>query len=429
MSTSADDWWSPRTDVPLHEWRPSAFEMLPADMPEARRVHERVWVSTGLSHAWLVTTDDGRVVVNTGMALESPVHKRNFDAVDDSPVRAVIYTQGHVDHVGGTALFRDEGTEVIAQAANVEHQEFDERLFQYRIDRSDFAFQDTVRDGAIRIYQEFGSLPEQVPHEPTLLFDDRHEMTIGGVDFELLSTPGGETFDSLVVWLPQYKVAICGNLFSALTGHIPNLVTLRGDRYRQPLMFVDSLERVRALGAETLLVGHHGPIVGAEYIDQELARVRDATLYVHQATLDGMNTRKSLWELMNTIELPPELKIGEGYGKVSWDVRAIWEQYVGWFKHESTTELYGSPRESIDADLVELAGGPDPVAARARTAFDDGDPVKAIHLAEAATRADPGHAEARSVLLDAHRALLAESENFWLTSWLRHQVKLLEPGE
>ena len=65
-----------------------------------------------------------------------------------------------------------------------------------------------------------------------------------------------------MVWLPQYRVAICGNLFSALTGHIPNLVTLRGDRYRQPLMFVESVERVRALEAEMLLVGHHGPIVG-----------------------------------------------------------------------------------------------------------------------------------------------------------------------
>ncbi len=427
MTDGSDaDWWEPRTDVPLHEWRPSAFEMLPAAMDEAHQVHERIWVSTGLSHSWLITTDDGRVIVNTGMGFEAPVHKRNFDAVDDSPIRALIFTQAHPDHVGGADHFREEGTELIAQAGNANHQAQDQRIQQYRLDRSNFAFQDTVREGAIRIIKEFGVLPDQATPQPTLIFDDRLELTIGGVDLVLLSTPGGETSESLVVWLPQWSVAICGNLFSALTGHIPNLVTLRGDRYREPLMFIESLERVRALGAETLLVGHHGPIVGAAYIDQELRRVRDGLLYVHDRTLSGMNSGESLWDLMQTVRLPPELEIGEGYGKVSWDVRAIWEQYAGWFKHESTTELYGSPRETIDAELVELAGGADPVAARARQAAESGDPVRAIHLAESALAVDPDHEGARSVLLDCHRALLDESENFWLSSWLQHQVSELE---
>jgi alkyl sulfatase BDS1-like metallo-beta-lactamase superfamily hydrolase len=426
MSDQTEQWWTPRTDQPLHVWRPSAFSMQPASMAEARQVHDRIWVSTGLSHSYMIRTDDGRVIVNAGMGFESPVHKRNFDAVDDSPTRALIFTQAHPDHVGGADHFAEDGTEIIAQAGNAEHLAQDARIAQYRIDRSDFAFADTVRNGAIAILDEFGSLPDQASPTPTITFEDHHEMTIGGVEFELIATPGGETFESLVVWLPQYRVALCGNLFSALTGHIPNLVTLRGDRYRQPLMFIDSLERVRSLGAEMLLVGHHGPITGADYIDAELGRVRDATAWVHDRTVEAMNSRESLWELMNTIELPDELKVGEGYGMVSWDVRAIWEQYAGWFKHESTTELYGSPREVIDAELVELAGGPDPVALRARTATDDGEHVRAIHLAESALAANPDHTAARAVMLDAHSALLAESENFWLNSWLAHQITLFE---
>ena len=421
-------WWEPRTDVPLHEWRPSAFEMLPAAMPEARQVHDRIWVSTGLSHAWLITTGDGRVVVNTGMGFESPVHKRNFDAVDGSPTRAIIFTQAHPDHVGGADHFREDGTELIAQAGNAEHRAQDARLDAYRKHRSDFAFADTVRDGAIRILEEFGSLPDQASPTPTITFDDRLELTYGDVELELLATPGGETFESSVVWLPAERVAIVGNLFSALTGHIPNLVTLRGDRYRNPLQFIESLERVRGLGAEMLLVGHHGPIVGADYIDRELRRLRDATQWVHDRTVAAMNGGESLWELMQTIELPDDLRVGEGYGKVSWDVRAIWEQYAGWFKHESTTELYGSPRREIDAELVDLAGGPDPVVDRARAANDAGEHVRAIHLAETAAAADPGHAGARAVLLDAHRALAALSDNFWLSSWLDHRVSVLEGG-
>ncbi|MCH7789849.1 MAG: hypothetical protein IH940_10465 [Acidobacteria bacterium] len=90
MSDQHEDWWTPRTDVPLHQWRPGAFSMQPAAMAEARQVHDRIWVSTGLSHSYMIRTDDGRVIVNTGMGFESPIHKRNFDAVDDSPTRAMM---------------------------------------------------------------------------------------------------------------------------------------------------------------------------------------------------------------------------------------------------------------------------------------------------------------------------------------------------
>ena len=50
---------------------------------------------------------------------------------------------------------------------------------------------------------------------------------------------------------------------------------------------------------------------------------------------------------------------------LSWCVRAVWEDYAGWARLESTTELYHVPTRSISADLVELSGGPEPLAKRA----------------------------------------------------------------
>ena len=50
---------------------------------------------------------EGRIVVNTGMGFEAPVHRANYDAVDLSPIRYVILTQGHYDHVGGTDVLSD----------------------------------------------------------------------------------------------------------------------------------------------------------------------------------------------------------------------------------------------------------------------------------------------------------------------------------
>ena len=344
------------------------------------------------------------------------------DAVDDGPLRYILLTQGHVDHVGGVDLLREPGTEIVAQARNPAHQEDDARIAAFRARRSAFAFAEAIARANAYVKEHFGdAISPQARPEPTLTFEDAYAFELGGVRFELLATPGGETLDSMVVWLPEARVCFAGNLFSALFGHFPNLVTIRGDRYREALRFLESLERVRALEPELLLVGHHGPVEGAALVRSELTRLRDAVAYVHDETVRGMNAGRDVHTLMREIRLPPELEVGEGYGKVSWSVRAIWENYAGWFHHRSTTELYPEPPETVHADLCELAGGPDAVAARAREKLDAGEPLAAIHLAEVALSAEPGHRGAIEASLAAHERLEEASENFWLTSWLRRQ--------
>lgn len=410
-------------DEPIHRQRPTGFDLQPASMAAAVEVAAGVWVSEGLSNTYCLPTDEGRVVVNTGMGFESPVHKRNFDVLDDRPVHTILLTQGHVDHVGGVDHLSGPDTVVIAQAGNPAHQADDERISRYRLDRSGFAFGETVLAGVRQISEEFGRLPAQSEPDPDVLVDETLELGVGGRRIHLLHTPGGETVDSMIVWLPDEGVLLPGNFFSALFGHIPNLVTLRGDRLRDPLVFLGSVERILALDAEVLLPGHHGPVEGGAAVRREIERVRDATRWVHDETVAGMNAGKPVWQLMDEITLPPELEVGEGYGKVSWDVRAIWELYGGWFKHESTTELYGSPRSVVDAEIAALAGA-DALVARAQALVED-DPVSAIHLAEIATGADPGHLGARAVLAEAHRRLRVGEANFWLASWLDHQIERL----
>ena len=51
-----------------------------------------------------------------------------------------------------------------------------------------------------------------------------------------------------------------------------------------------------------------------------------------------------------------------------------------------------------------------------------GEPVEAIHLAEVALSAAPNHVAALEVMIAAHETLESESENFWLTQWLRKQL-------
>ena len=405
---------------PVYRSRPGADAMRPAAAERAERIAPRLWCSPGLSNSYLLTTDDGRVIVNTGMGFEGPVHRANFDAVDSSPVRYIIFTQGHVDHVGGLDSVRDPDTVVVAQANWTSWRDDNERLIPYRASRSAFAFKDTLATGIQAIQRRLGTkrLAGQSVPVVDLDFEDTLTLEVGGRRLELISVPGGETTDSLVIWLPDEQICLCGNTFGPTFGHIPNLVTMRGDRYRDACEAIASVERVRDLQPELLVTGHFDPIEGAERINAELTRLRDAIQYIHDQTVAGMNAGKDVRTLMREITLPAEYEVGQGYGKVAWDVRAIWENYSGWFHHASTTELYPVGFDAVAPDIVELAGA-DALLDRARAHLDAGRPLQAIHLAELVSSDHPG---ARDVLRAAHEMLLADSANFWETAWLKNQV-------
>ena len=413
--------------TPLYRSRPSGFDIKPACQTEARPINDFIYLSEGLSNSYLIVTSEGRIVINTGMGFEAPIHREIYDAVDGGPIRYVLFTQGHVDHVGGAGLFMDEGSELVAQSGNAAHQHYDGLLARFRAQRSFFAWAEAISKANRYVRERVGAKtsPQAAP-TPTITFDDRYAFELGGLEVELISTPGGETLDSMVIWLPQHRICFAGNLFSALFGHFPNLVTVRGDKYREALGFLQSLELVRSLEPEMLLVGHHEPVVGGELIQSELERLRGAVQHVHDEVVSGMNEGATVEELMRDIALPPELEVGQGYGKVSWSVRAIWENYAGWFHHRSTTELYATPAWSIHAELAELAGGAAPVAERAREHAEKGAPLEALHFAEVALAADPGHRVALEASRAAHRQLLAASVNFWESAWLKKELKQLE---
>jgi len=408
---------------PLWRTRPDAFAMRPATTRRQKRIHDFVWLSEGNSNAFLVVTSEGRVVINTGMGFEAPVHKAYFDGIDSGPVRYVVLTQGHVDHVGGVDVFREPGTCVVAQANNPAHQAYDARLAPFRARRSMFAFAESIRAAS----EAVGGVapPPQARPVPDVLFEDRFAFELGGVRFELIAAPGAETEDSLVVWLPEHGICFTGNVFGALFGHFPNLVTIRGDRYRDALRYVETLDRLLALEPELLCVGHFDPVAGRDVIRAELLRTKQAVLHVHDAVVAAMNAGEDVWETVRALRLPAELEMGEGYGKVAWSARAIWEMYQGWFHGRSTTELYPVPYWTVSPELVALAGGPGPVAEAAAKKAESA-PVEALHLAEAALAADASHRGALAASLAAHRALRTRATNFWEVKWLEREIARLE---
>ncbi|OWY61192.1 hypothetical protein B7486_65085, partial [cyanobacterium TDX16] len=210
-----------------------------------------------------------------------------------------------------------------------------------------------------------------------------------------------------------------------------NVNTIRGDKYRfvEPQLATNRM--VRELQPEVLVTGRHEPIVGAELIGASLERLHDAVAYVHDRTLEGINAGTDVWTLMQEVQLPPELRVGQGYGKVAWAVRTFWEEYVGWFRLQSTTELYPDPNPAALAELVELAGT-GATLERAEAALARGDAVLAIRLGEAVAAAEAADTEVptlRALMAGAHQHLLDHGgdESFWEHGWLRTQLARWQP--
>jgi alkyl sulfatase BDS1-like metallo-beta-lactamase superfamily hydrolase len=409
----------------IHRRRPGADEVTPCTGAPAIDLGDGIWMSPGLSNSYLLATDDGRVVLNTGMGFEGPLHQRAYAGLVDGPLQAIILTQGHYDHVGGVDVLREDRTEVVAQANFDQWRADNERLESFRARNAAFAWMDAIV-AAMEYAETLGvGATAQARPDPTTTFDDRLELTIGGRRLELLSVPGGETTDALVAWLPEIRTVFTGNLTGPLFGHVPNLVTMRGDRYRDALTYVSSLDLVLELRADRLVTGHFAPIEGADLIEEELTAMRDATMWVHDRTVDGMNAGKDVHALMREVVVPERFDIGEGYGKTAWNVRAIWENYAGWFHHRSTTELYAVPPSAVSTDIVTAAGA-DALLAAARAHLDAGRPVEALHLTDLVLTADTQSRAARTLAVASSRALLEASTNFWETAWLRRSIEILE---
>ena len=258
--------------------------------------------------------------------------------------------------------------------------------------------------------------------EPAVTFDQHLEFEVGGRRFVLTWTPGGETTDALVVWLPDDRILFSGNLFGPLFGHVPNLMTIRGDRYRDPVLYIESLNTVLSFAPQRIITGHFDPIEGADRIAEEVTAMRDAMQSVHDQTVEGMVAGTDVHTLMRDVRIPPHLDVGEGYGKTSWNVRAIWEMYAGWFYHRSTTELYHVPPRAISGDLVDAAGA-DRLVAAAKARLSRDEALEALHLTDVVLDVDADNAEARAVAIEAHEKLLQGTQNFWEKAWLRNTIE------
>ncbi|MCJ2177414.1 MBL fold metallo-hydrolase [Novosphingobium album (ex Hu et al. 2023)] len=391
------------------------------EQADAIAVTDFIFQANDISNAYLVTTSEGDVMVNTGFMDNAERTKRLLASHRTGPLAFIILTQSHADHYGAVPDFLEEGTQVIGGPGFNEALADMMRLQPFFGPRSGKLWGSTLKRGGT---------PKPPPDvKPDILVDRKLTLELGGRTFEIISTPEGETIDALTVWMPKEKIAFTGNVFGPVWLSMPFLNTLRGDKPRLVRNYLKSLETIRDLGAEIVITGHGDAIVGKERIKADLDQLHAAVSYVRDYTLDGMKAGKDVHNLMREFAWPEGLEIGEFHGKASWAVKSIWREYSGWLHYEDgTTALYGVPRSSVDADLAELAGGADKLAERAKARLNEGKPLEAIHLVDIALGADPDCRPALDVKRDANQALLAAcgGKNLSETMWLRSEIAAAE---
>lgn len=416
------------TDAPVH---PSlaAHSALFEQRVETPAPGVLVAIGYGLANSVLLVGPTGNVVVDT---LESvPVAQQvqaAFAELDPRPASAVVLTHNHADHVMGGTVFAPPGSGVPVYAhatTGARIQEVVNVLRETLQVRSDRMF-GTRLDDAGRVNCGIGPELRLDPAHvsvawPSHTFEDTRTVQAGGLELQLVHAPG-ETPDQLFVWLPDQRVLLPGdNIYQAF----PNLYTIRGTPYRDPMVWVASLDAMRALRPAVLVPAHGAPVVGEDEIAALLTDYRDAIQYVHDQTIRGINQGLGPDELAARIALPPHLAhhpwLAEHYGRVPWSVRAIYAGTLGWFDGNAATLEPLPPTERAQRLAAAMQAG-QPIGDQARAALADGDPTWAAELAHTWTLAAPEDTDAPAVLAQAFAALGAGHKNPNARHWYLTQA-------
>lgn len=202
-----------------------------------------------ISNAAFVVTKDGVLVVD---ALGSPVLARELLAeirrITPAPVRYVVLTHYHADHIYGLQVFKEAGATVIAQQAGQLYLNSETAALRLQASREEMA---PAVDAQTRL----------VPADRWI--DGPTTLRMGGLDFVLQPSGPAHTPADLVVWVPQLKLLFAGDL--VFRGRIPFVGQADSGRW------IGALDTLLAFDARIIVPGH-GPASASARADLELTR-------------------------------------------------------------------------------------------------------------------------------------------------------------
>jgi cyclase len=214
------------------------------EQAEFKKVGENVYAFIGRrndANALVVVTRQGVVLVDTGNDPPQTRILQNFiKSVTDQPVRYVIITQNHADHIGGTGMFTPPANVIVHDRVASEWASW--KPYQ-------------IKSWRKRFPERIEALKDINPTDTVISFKDRMSLNLGGTAIELLYVDDRYNPGDIAVWLPQ-----SGVLHAGFAGYIDRHPDMRPDySHGTTWGMLKQLEVFSALKPK-VMVPAHGPL-------------------------------------------------------------------------------------------------------------------------------------------------------------------------
>lgn len=385
------------------------------------------------------------------------------------PIRAIIYTHNHIDHIGGIKGYLEQSKLRPCVQAASSSTGTDTPLNADALDCVSILGQENIVSGvnntatvigtminARSAYMYGGFIPESwrvtngIGYEikngtsdfvmPSRTFADSMQLTAAGVNMELFYVPS-ETNDELSVFIPDAQNGGGGKGGMLQSAEViqgpsfPNLYSLRGTSYRSPATWYHSVDRLRTYDSWCMLPSHGTPLCGAKNIQQLLLNFRDAIQYTHDQSVRLMNHGYTMDQLPERIPMPQYLIEGLStietakgnnvtdprdylrffYGSVPQSVRELYFGYLGWYQADPVG-LAPTPPQPYAERMIGLIGR-EKLFANANDALAKGEYQWAAELASILVTANPKDQLAREIKAAAFMKLAEPQTNPNWRSW------------
>lgn len=215
-----------------------------------------------ISNAGFVVTDEGVLVVD---ALGSPALAEELLAVikgiTDKPVRHVVVTHYHADHIYGLQVFKAAGAQILAEAEGQLYLHSDTAALRLKASREE-------------LFPWIDEKTELVPADRWIR--EASTLKMGGLDFLVQPVGPAHTPEDLVVYVPQLKLLFAGDL--VFRGRVPFVGQADSGRW------IAGLDKLLAFDAQVIVPGH-GPVSHTARADLQLTR--DYLAYLRKSMGDA----------------------------------------------------------------------------------------------------------------------------------------------
>lgn len=402
------------------------------------QVSDSVWQVRGfdLANITFIKGDTGWVVVDPLTSAETA--KAAFELVTQKlgalPIRAVIYTHSHSDHFGGVRGIVDQKDVEAGKVVIVAPEGFMKEVVSENVlagnamaRRAQHQFGITLPPGVEgQISAGIGQAVSRgtitlIP--PTQSIDHTgQELVLDGVKFRFQYTPNTEAPAEMNFYLPDLRIL---DMAENVNVTMHNVLTPRGALVRDSKAWADGLTesiRLFADSSDLMITSHGWPRFGKETVRTVLEQHRDTYKYLHDQSVRLLNQGLTGDEIAAQIQLPPSLSrdwFNRGYyGSMSFNSRAVYQRYMGWYD-ANPVHLAPEPPAETGKRYVAAMGGADKVKALAAEAAKAGDYVWAAKLLNHVVMGDEGDRAARNQLAGVYEQLGYQTENaIWRNMYL-----------